>query len=123
MLGQIQNVPHRGGAEGVDRLGIVADDGQALAGRAEIVKDIGLQRVGVLIFIDQHAIEHAANAVAGRWIGQHGPPVEQQIVVIQHAAGFLAIDIAVEEFFEFRRPLLCTRGKFPPKRFRVSFGR
>ena len=64
MLGEIEDVADRGGAEGVDRLGVVADDRQPLALRRKRVKDVGLERVGVLILVDQHAIEQLADGVA-----------------------------------------------------------
>ena len=107
VLGKVEDVAHRGRAKGVDRLGVVAHDGQALALGREQIEDIGLERVGVLIFIDQHAIEQLADGVARMLIGQQGVPVEQQVVVIENAAGFLAIDVAVEKLLQFVRPLLA----------------
>ena len=53
-----------GGAEGIDRLCVVADDRETLAAGLQRHQDRGLQAVGVLIFIDQHMIEPAAD-IAG----------------------------------------------------------
>ena len=64
MLGEIEDVAHGGGAKGVDRLGVVADDGEPLALGREAVEDFGLQRVGVLVLVDQDAIEELADGVA-----------------------------------------------------------
>ena len=66
MLGEVEDVPHGGRAEGVDRLGVVADHGQPLALGREPIEDLGLERVGVLILVDQHAIEQPADGIAGR---------------------------------------------------------
>ena len=59
--GKIEDVAHGRGAEGIDRLRVVADDGQAPAAGLQRQQDRGLQPVGVLIFIDQHMIELAAD--------------------------------------------------------------
>ena len=52
-------------AERIDRLRVVADDGQAAAVGLERQQDRGLQAVGVLVFVDQHVIE-ARDDVAAR---------------------------------------------------------
>ena len=69
VLGEIEDVPHRGRAEGVDRLGVVAHHGQPLALGRERVEDVGLERVGVLVLVDQDAIEQPADGVAGGTAG------------------------------------------------------
>ncbi len=41
----------------VDRLGIVADHGQAASVGLERQEDRGLQAIGILVFVDQHMVE------------------------------------------------------------------
>ncbi len=110
MLGKVEDVADRGRAKGVDRLRVVAHHGQALALGRKQINDIGLQGVGVLIFVDQHAIEHFADGVARVLIGQECLPIKQQIVVIQDAAGFLAVDVSLEKLASTRRPIVGTKG-------------
>ncbi len=59
--GKIEDVAHGRGAEGIDRLRVVADDGQAAPVGLQRQQDRGLQAVGVLVFVDQHMVEAAAD--------------------------------------------------------------
>ena len=61
---EVEDVAHRGGAEAVDGLGVVADAGDAGAAGAQQRDDVGLQRVGVLVLVDQHVVEALAHAGA-----------------------------------------------------------
>ena len=54
LAGKVEDVAHGRGTERVDRLGIVAHDGEAAAAWLEAQQDRGLQPVGVLIFVHQH---------------------------------------------------------------------
>ena len=63
LVGKVEDVAHGGGAERVDRLGIVADDRQAPASGLERQQDRGLEGVGVLILVDQDVVEAAADVV------------------------------------------------------------
>ena len=57
VLGKVEDVAHGGGAKAVDRLGVVADHGEAAPVRLEPQQDLRLKRVGVLIFVDQDEVE------------------------------------------------------------------
>ena len=103
-LREIQNVAHGGGAEGIDRLRVVADDGEAAPIRLQRQQDRGLQAVGVLIFVDQHVIEAAADLFGDQRIAHHLRPVEQQIVVIEHVLGLLGLDVSREQALQLGRP-------------------
>ncbi len=61
LRGEIEDVAHRGGAEGVDRLRIVAHDRQAGTVRLQRHENRRLQPVGILIFVNQNVIEAATN--------------------------------------------------------------
>ncbi len=65
VLGEIEDVAHGGGAEGVDRLGVVAHDREPLALGRKAVEDFGLEGVGVLILVDEDAVEEFSDGVAG----------------------------------------------------------
>ena len=63
MIGEVEDVANGRGAERIDRLGVVADHGEAAAAGLQRQQDRGLQAVGVLVFVDQHVIEAAADVV------------------------------------------------------------
>ena len=66
MAREIQDVAHGGGAKGVDRLRVVADHHQVAVRRAQRLEDLRLERVGVLVFVDQDVLElRAASWPAG----------------------------------------------------------
>ncbi len=94
---KVQDVPHGGGAEGVNRLGIIADNGQPLPARREAPQDLGLQGVGVLVLVDQDRVEPRANELRRLGLATEGVPVEQQIVVVEDGERLFAVDIGVKE--------------------------
>ena len=102
---EIQDVAHRRGAERIDRLGVVADHREAAAVRLERQQDRGLQPVGVLIFVDQHVIEARRDVGRERRLGHHLRPVEQQVVVIEHALLLLGLHIGGEQPPQLGLPL------------------
>ncbi len=93
---EIQNVAHGRGAKRIDRLRVVADDGQSASVGFQRQQDRGLQAVGVLIFVDQHMVEAAADLVGERGLRHGLRPVEQQVVVVEHVLLLLGLDIAGE---------------------------
>jgi hypothetical protein len=54
---EVEDVARRRSAEAVDRLGVVADHGETGSTRPQGVEDVGLQRVRVLVLVDQHVVE------------------------------------------------------------------
>ena len=109
MLGEVQNIAHRGRAKSIDRLGIVAHSGQPLALGRKVIKNVGLERVSILILIDQHAIEQSPNRFAGLGIGQQRVPENQQIIVVENTSRLLAVYIAVEKLLQFGLPIPTPR--------------
>ena len=81
---EVEDVAHGGGAEGVDGLRVVADAGDAGAVRAQQRDDVGLQRVGVLVLVDEHVVEALAHAGAAGRVGEQAAPEQQQVVVVEH---------------------------------------
>ena len=94
---EVEDVAHRGGAEAVDGLGVVAHAGDAAAAGAQQRDDLGLQGVGVLVFVDQHVVEALAHARSGERVGQQRAPEQQQVVVVEHLLLFFCVGVAGEE--------------------------
>ena len=97
---EVEDVAHRGGAKAVDGLGVVADAGDAAAVGPQQRDDVGLQGVGVLVFVDQHVVEALAHARAGRRVGEQAAPEEQQVVVVEHLLLLFGVGVAGEELRE-----------------------
>jgi hypothetical protein len=93
---QIEDVADRRGTERINRLRVVANDGQASPVRLERQDDRGLQPVRILVFVDEHVVEAAADVIGENRIDHHLGPVEQQIVVIEHVLPLLGVDVAAE---------------------------
>ena len=106
---EVEDVAHSRGAEGVDRLGVVADDGEARAGRLERHEDPRLQAVGVLVLVDQHVIEAAAGLGPERRLRQHLGEVEEEVVVVEDVLALLCLHVAGEQRAELRLPVGAPR--------------
>ena len=104
VIGEIQDVADRGGAKRIDRLGVVADDGEAATIRLQREQDRRLKPVGVLIFVDHDMIEAAADLLRDSRLGHHLRPLQQQIVVIEDVLLLLGLDVAGEQLLQFVRP-------------------
>ncbi len=99
-MGKVEDVADRGGAERIDRLGVVAHDGQPTALRAETLEQPRLQAVRVLILIDQHAIEAVADRRPGLLVLQQFAPLHQQVVVVEHVQIAFPIAVTGKQFRE-----------------------
>jgi hypothetical protein len=93
---EVENVAHRGGTKRIDRLGIIADDGQATPSGLQGKKDRGLEPVCVLVLINENMIEAAADLAGKAWVADHLGPVEQQVIVIENILTLLFLDISGE---------------------------
>ncbi len=90
---ELQDVPGVGGAEGVDRLRVVAHDGDAGVVCTQKLQQLDLQGVHVLVLVDEDVVVQSAQAAAHQVVAQRLPPVQQQIVEIQQAEPALAGDV------------------------------
>ena len=59
-------------------------------------EDVGLERVGVLVLVDQDVVEHARDCVAGVGVVGQRLPVQQQVVVVEHVLLALAVGVGLE---------------------------
>src|SRR5829696_5496288 len=66
--GEVEDVADLGRPEGVDRLGIVTDDGHPASIRLHSRQNQRLEAVGILILIHQHMLEALADCVRERWL-------------------------------------------------------
>jgi len=97
---KVEDVPHRRRPEGVDRLRVVADHGEALTARPQMVEDFCLERVGVLVLVDQYRLELCTHRLASSGVLEEGVEEKEQIVVVEHPLRGLAVDIGAEEQFQ-----------------------
>src|SRR5207247_2015701 len=75
----------------------VADDGQATVVATKRVDDVDLERVDVLILVDEQMVEHRRQARAGGLVPCECPPVQQQVVQVERLRRPLALAVADEE--------------------------
>ncbi len=98
-LGELEDVLHGGGPESVDRLGVVADHREVLrAGcRPHPFEDVGLQRVRVLVLVDQDVLEHRGELWRGRRGGRDRLPEQEKVVVVEDVLVALALGVGLED--------------------------
>ncbi len=96
-LFEVEDVAHRGGAEAVDGLRVVADTRDAGAVRPKPADDVGLQRVGVLVLVHEDVVEALAHAGAPGWVGEQAAPEQQQVVVVEDLLLLLGVRVGGEE--------------------------
>ena len=108
-FGEVEDVAHRRRAEGIDRLGVVADHHHAAPVRPKRHEDRGLQPVGVLVFVDQDVVEAPADILGDGPLLQHRRQIEQEVVVIENVLALLGFRIGTEEPGEFLPPAAAPR--------------
>ena len=104
LIGKVENVADSRGAERIDRLRVVADDGEAAPTGLQRQQDRGLEAVGVLIFVDEDMIESAADVVGKGRVADGLRPIEQKIIVIEDVLPLLGLDIGREQVAQLGRP-------------------
>jgi hypothetical protein len=107
IAGKIEDVAHRCGAESIDRLSVVADRGKPRAIGCQRQKNIGLQPVGVLIFIDEDVVEPRPHLRGDGGNPGGFAPVQQQIVVIEHVVALFGSDISSKKPLQLGPPFVA----------------
>ena len=97
LAGEVEDVAHLGGAKRVDRLRVVADDGQAAPVRAQAHDDLRLQPVRVLVLVDEDVVEARGDAHADDRIGHRLGPPDEQVVEIEDALAALLVGVGSEQ--------------------------
>ena len=105
----VEDVAHGRAAEGVDRLRVVADGREAAAVRLQREQDGRLQAVRVLVLVDQHVAEALPHVAGQRGLVHQLRPVEQQVVVVEHALALLRLHVGREEPAQLRLPRRAPR--------------
>ena len=90
-------------------MGVVADHGEPCAIGRQCEQDRGLQPVGVLILINQDVVEIRPHLRGNARYLDGLAPVQQQIIVIEHAVALFGGDISGKEALQFRFPLVAPR--------------
>ena len=103
-LGKIEDVAHACGAKAINRLRIVPDHGETFAVRFQAAQDRGLQRVGVLVLVDEDMVEEGADVVGQCRHLHQLAPIEQEVVVIEHVLLLLGLDIGIEQSAQIAFP-------------------
>ena len=108
-LRKLEDVTGAGRAEAVDRLEVVADDGQAPAPARQPRHDVHLQRVDVLVLVDEHVLEAAGDRPRRALLAHQRPPAEQQVVEVEQALLALAGGVGAEHLGQRPGVLLTPR--------------
>ena len=118
--GEVEDVADLGAAEAVDRLGVVADDGQAAPVGLQPEQDLRLQPVGVLILVDEDMVE-AGPERGGRRPGRTASRPSRAAGRRSRAPGrLLGLDVAGEERLQLGRPADPGRGSCSRARSRAA---
>ena len=64
-------------------------------------KDLRLQQIGVLIFVDEDAVELFPDRPCPGFVRNQSIPEHQQIVIVQAVQAIFALNIAFEELLQF----------------------
>ena len=104
LIRKAEDVVDRRCPKRINRLCIVADDGDAVAALTEVLQDLRLQDVRVLILVDEDVIELAANLSGEPLVAHHRVPVEQQVVVVERLIGQLLLHVRAIKLRELRLP-------------------
>jgi hypothetical protein len=118
---ELEDVANRRAPERVDGLGVVADHGDVLGPPGEPLYDVGLQLVGVLILVDKNVVEQARHSVACRPLHE-GPPVQEEVVVVEDVLGTLALHVGPEDAGDGFGLLLAPREVAPQNRRQLGAG-
>ncbi len=86
-----------GGPERIDRLRIIAHHRQPCSAGGHAFEDVGLQRIGILVLVDQDVVEHALECSGRVGILQQRPPAQEQVVIVEQLSSPLTFDVAGED--------------------------
>ena len=113
LRGEVEDVAHRRRPERVDGLRVVAHHRDALPVGLELAQDVRLQAVGVLVLVDQDVVETLPGLGRQGRLVHHHPPVEQEIVEVEHVAGALGLDVGSEELPQLFLPFQVVGEGLP----------
>jgi len=106
---KIKDVAHRCGPEPIDRLSVIANGRKPRAIGCQHQKNICLQPVGVLIFVDEDVVESRAHLCGDGGNPGGFAPVKQQIIVIEHVVLLFGSDITSKKPLQLGFPFVAPR--------------
>ena len=110
-MGEVEDVADGRRTERVDRLRVVADHGHTRAVRLQAEQDPGLERVRVLVLVDQHVVEALLNRPGQLRLHHQVVPVEQEVVVVEHVVRLLVSDVGAKQRPQLVGPLATPRER------------
>ncbi len=93
----LEQVPSARPAERVDRLCVVADDGEPAAVGTEPAHDVDLKLVDVLVLVDEHPVPARPQPRSDIRISDQRPPGDEQIIQVEQAAFALAVAVMPQQ--------------------------
>ena len=115
VLGEREDVLGRRRAEAVDRLQVVADDGDVASRSARSPPDeVDLQAVDVLVLVDEQVVDAPRQLRADDRVLRQRAPVEQQVVEVDDAERALARPVVDEQPREVVGVVARTTGRPRP---------
>ena len=130
---ELEDVADVGAAEPVDRLVAVADDADVAVRLAEQEDELVLDRVGVLVLVDEHVLEallvvlehvgvalEELDGVAEQVVEVHGPGPQQAGLVLAVDVGDLALEDDLRRGRRTGRP--TARRSWPRRWWRAPTG-
>ena len=91
-VGKIHDVAEIGATEGIDGLGVVPHRHDVLMGVGQKLHQLGLEPVGVLVFVHHQVAEAVGQAAAHVLVlHQQAPALQQQVVIVQEGVAALFV--------------------------------
>jgi hypothetical protein len=96
VFGKIHDVAEIRAAKRVDALRVVADDHDVIVRRGEQPHDVGLEAIGVLVFVDHDEAVGLGQPLSRRLVSfEQLLKLNEQIVVVEQPARFLILEVAL----------------------------
>ena len=108
---EVEHVADRGGPEGVDGLGVVADHGHGPAAVAQqTARCRAWMQVGVLVLVDEHVVVGVGQDRSEDVVGGGRPPVQEQIVEVEQACAGACARCTSRKIAGMSASCSCTHG-------------
>ena len=111
-FGKIEDVAHGGGAEGIDGLGVVADDGEAEPSGFSARRIVDCRRLVSWYSSTSTWSKRSPMSAAMAGFGCRLRPPQEQVVVVEHVLALLGFHIGGEQVAQLRRPFAAPRKMY-----------
>ena len=96
-FGELEDVAHGRRSERVDRLRVVADHHEPLTRGTERGEDVCLERVRVLVLVDEDVVERRRDRGPGGRVAAERAPEQEEVVVVERVLRTLAFGVDLED--------------------------